>query len=93
MGLMSLAGHRPKSGSRHVCLIIAKTGQRGPVLYKVDNDAAGTPEGGPALRPQVCLCWTKPAGIPTGQPIFVSTSHQTGLDSRLMTRRSIIVEI
>ena len=45
---MSLAGHGPKSGSRHVCLIIAYTGQQGPVLYKGDkgvNVAAPPAEG------------------------------------------------
>ena len=31
---MSLAGHRLKYGSRHECLIIALTEQRGPVTYK-----------------------------------------------------------
>ena len=45
---MSLAGHGPKSGSRHVCLIITETRQQGPVLYKGDNGAARPPEGGPA---------------------------------------------
>ena len=47
---MILAEHGPKSGSKHVCLIIAKTGQQGPVLYKGDkgvNDAGRSPEGGP----------------------------------------------
>ena len=43
---MSLAGHGPKSGSRHVCLIIAWTEQQGLVLYKGVNDAAYPPEGG-----------------------------------------------
>ena len=48
---MSLAGQGPKSGSKHVCLIIASTGQQGPVLYKGDKDvidAAHPPESGPA---------------------------------------------
>ena len=48
---MSLAGHGPKHGSRHRCLIIASTEQRGPVLskgVKVINNAALPPEGGPA---------------------------------------------
>ena len=48
---MSLAGHGPKSESRHICLIIALIGQQGPVLYKGDkgvNDAARPPECGPA---------------------------------------------
>ena len=46
---MSQAGHRPKHGSRHGCLIIAYTGQQDPVQYKSDkgvNDAAHPPEGG-----------------------------------------------
>ena len=49
--LMSLAGHWPKSESRHVYLIMDKTGQWGPVLLKSDksvNDAARQVEGGPA---------------------------------------------
>ena len=37
MGLMSQAGLGPKSGSRHVCLIIALTGQLSPALYKGDK--------------------------------------------------------
>ena len=44
---MSLAGLRPKSGSWHVYLIIASTGQQGLVLYKGDkgvNVAARTLE-------------------------------------------------
>ena len=45
---MSLADFEPKSGSRHVCQLIALTGQQGPVLYKGDNVAAGPPESGPA---------------------------------------------
>ena len=63
VGLMSLAGHGPKSGARHVCLIIALTGQQGPVLYKENkgvNDAARQTEGGPhlarAIRPHVYIC-------------------------------------
>ena len=52
VGLMSLAGHGPKSGSRHVYLIMIKTGQQGV------NDAARPPEGGPTeaggFQPQVC---------------------------------------
>ena len=51
VGLMSLTGLGPKPGSRHKCLIIAWTGQQGPVLYKMDKAvsvAAGPPEGGPA---------------------------------------------
>ena len=43
---MSRAGHGPKHGSRHGRQIIAKTGQRGPVLYKGVNNAAHLPEGG-----------------------------------------------
>ena len=38
---MSLAGHRPKSGSRHVGLIILYKGNKGV------NDAARPPKGGP----------------------------------------------
>ena len=56
---MSLAGHEPKFGSRHICLIIA--GLRGPVQYKGDegaNDAARPPEECSAEAgspwPQVC---------------------------------------
>ena len=48
---MSLAGLGLKSGSKHVCLIIAKTGLQGPVLYQGDkgvNVAARTLEGGSA---------------------------------------------
>ena len=48
---MSLVGLEPKSGSKHVCLLIAQTGQQGPVLYKGDkgvNVAARQHEGGPA---------------------------------------------
>ena len=37
VSLMSLSGHGPKHGSRHGCLIIAKTGQRGPLLYMLVN--------------------------------------------------------
>ena len=51
-----------------------------------------------AFRPKVSLCWTMPAGgkansrlMPSA--IFVSASHQTGLDTRSMTQRSIIVGI
>ena len=46
---MSLAGHGPKSRSSQVCLIISKTGQQGPVLYKVDkgvSNVARLSEGG-----------------------------------------------
>ena len=46
---MSLAGLGHKSGFRHVCLIIAYTGQQGSVLYIGDKyvyDADGPPEGG-----------------------------------------------
>ena len=42
--LLVYAGHRPKSRSKHVCLLIAYTGQQGPVLYKGEkgvNVAAG----------------------------------------------------
>ena len=48
---MSLAGHGPKHGLWHLCLIIAETGQQCPVLYKGDkcvNEAAHPPEGGTA---------------------------------------------
>ena len=48
---MCLAGLGPKSGSRYICLIIAWTGQKGPVQYKGVkdvNDAARPLEGGPA---------------------------------------------
>ena len=48
---MSLAGLGPKFVSRHVCLIIAWTGQQGPVLYngaKDVNDEAHPPESEPA---------------------------------------------
>ena len=48
---MGLAGLGPKSGSRHICLIIAEAGKQGPVLYKGGkgvNVAAHPPEGGPA---------------------------------------------
>ena len=31
--------------------------------------------------------------VPTGEPIFVAASHQTGLDTRSMTRRSVIVGV
>ena len=47
---MSLAGHGPKYGSWHVCLIIAQTGRQGLVLYKGDkfvNDVASPLEGNP----------------------------------------------
>ena len=50
VGLMNLSVLGPKSWSRHVCLIIALTGQQGPVLYKGNkgvNDAAHSPEGCP----------------------------------------------
>ena len=46
VGLMILAGLGPKSGFRHVCLIIGWTGQQSPVQYKSDkgvNDAARPP--------------------------------------------------
>ena len=45
---MTLASHGLKSGSRHVCLIMALTGQQGPVRYKGVkdvNDAVRTPVG------------------------------------------------
>ena len=48
---MSQGGLGPKSGSRHVSLVIASTGQQGLLLYKGAkgvNDAAHSPEGGPA---------------------------------------------
>ena len=51
VGLMNLPGHGPKSGSKHVCLIVALTGPWGQVLYKGDkgvNDAVCPPEGGSA---------------------------------------------
>ena len=49
VGLMSQAGHGPKSGSRHRCLITAKTEQHGPVLSKWDKGVYNAaPEGGPA---------------------------------------------
>ena len=38
VSLMSLAGHGPDHGFRYECLIIAWTGQRGPVLYLLVND-------------------------------------------------------
>ena len=50
MGMMSLAGHGPRFGSRYVYLIIAETGPRVPGPYKDDkrvNDAARPPEGRP----------------------------------------------
>ena len=58
---MSLARLGPKSGSRHVRLIVAWTGQQGPVLHKGDNAfhiASCPAEGGPVetggggFRPQ-----------------------------------------
>ena len=61
---MSLAGHEPKSGSRNVCLIIAKTGSRGPVLYKGDkgvNDTARPSErdlAEPGGLSTSCLPWS-----------------------------------
>ena len=48
---MSLAGHGPKSGSSHISLIMAWTGQQGLVQYKEDkafNVVFRQPEGGPA---------------------------------------------
>ena len=67
---MSLAGHGPKHGSRHRCLIIASTEQQGPVQCKGDkgvNTVArplenGLAKAGVAFRPQVCLCLIMPAG-------------------------------
>ena len=38
----------------------------------------------------VCVCVRARACVCV---IFVSTSHLTGLDTRLMTRKSIIVEV
>ena len=67
-------------------------GQQGPVLSKGVKNAAHSPKGGLAKTfwPQVCLCWTMLAGIKANSKliqsaIFVSASHQTGLDTRSMT--------
>ena len=38
VSLMNLAGHGPKHWLRHGCLIIAWTGQRGPVLFLLVNN-------------------------------------------------------
>ena len=70
--LMSLAGHRPKSGSRRGCLIIAYIGQRGPVLHngdKVVNIAARPPKDGPTeaeglLASSLLLSIDRPARMP-----------------------------
>ena len=82
VGLMSLAELGPKSGSRHICLIIAYPGQQGPVQYKGDkcvNVEVPPPEVGSASS----LPWSsnRPARMPDS-PIFVSASHQIGLDTR-----------
>ena len=70
MGLMSLAGLEPKSGSRHMCLIIAWTGQQVPVLckgVKGVNDAARLPEGGGLLALSLPLVSIPcPAQMPNG---------------------------
>ena len=70
---MSQAGHGPKSGSRHVCLIIAQTGQQGPVLYKGDkcvSDATSPPEGGP-VESRSLLALSLPCSIdcPAWMPV------------------------
>ena len=104
---MSLGGHGPKSGSGNRCLIIALTGQQCPVLFKSVHDAARPPEGdldeaGSFAASSLPLSIDSPAwmldsplkSFCTKQwPIFVSASHQAGLDTRSMTRRSIIVGI
>ena len=97
VGLMSLAGYRPKHGSRHGCLIIAWTRQQGPGLYKGDkgvNDAAHPPEGGPAepgaFRPQVYLCWTMPAGVKAKNKLMLSASSPYGVLSRKQGNQTII---
>ena len=79
-GLMSLAGHGLKFGSRHGCLIIAKTGQQGSVLYKGVNDAVRPPEGGPAeaevlLASSLLLSIDRPARVPDSPLKSHGTKH------------------
>ena len=78
---MILAAHGPNSGSRHICLIIASTGQQGPVLCKGVNDAAHPPEGGPAeaFRPQVCLCWTVLSYVKVNSKLMPSVLNEPEL--------------
>ena len=94
VGLMSLVGYGPKHWSRHVCLIIAKTGGQGPVLYKSDKGVNDAPKGGPAEAEGISassfhcafvvwhLCQTvRWKSLREAKwLIFVSASHQTGLD-------------
>ena len=67
---MSLDGLGLKSGSRNLCLIIAWTGQQGPVLYKGDkgvNVAARPLEGSPAKALSLQLISIPhPTRIPVG---------------------------
>ena len=60
MDLISLAGHGHKSGSKYVCLIIAR-------VTKVTKVAQPKLE---ALRPQVCLCWTVPARVKANRKLM-----------------------
>ena len=100
MSLMSQTDLGPKSGSRHVCLVIAKTGPQGQVLYKGAkgvNNAAHWPEGSPAETgdltasrlpsvPFGSSLWTK---VRAKLPIFASASHQTGFDTRSVIKVGI----
>ena len=64
---MSLAGLGPKTGSRHVCLIITETGQKGPVLYKEDkgvNVAARPTEAGDLFASSLPWSINRPARMP-----------------------------
>ena len=49
---MSLAGHGPKHGYRYGCLIIAKTGPRGPVPYNAVYDIIAHLKSR-AIRPRI----------------------------------------
>ena len=70
------------------------------MLYKSDKgvyNAASPPEGRPAdagslLASSLPLNIDRPARM-SDSPIFVSASHHTGLDTRSITRKSIIVGI
>ena len=72
VSLMSLAGHGPKYGSRHECLIIASTGQRRRVsMMQLAHPKVAQPKPG-AFWPEVCLCWTMPAKVKANNKLIQS---------------------
>ena len=74
---MSLTGHWPKHWSRNWCLIIAKTGPRGPVLYNAPNDIlthpkVAQPTQGSHLASNPSLTLNTTPGRSPAVPLFIS---------------------